>query len=518
MTTQQVDPAIVQRALRAFGLVVGEANIFFAEDDQRQYSDHFASDAMEADHRPAGAIAPANVEEVQAILRIANEYKVPLWPISRGKNFGYGGAAPVLKGSVVLDLSRMKGIELDEESGVVLLEPGVGFFDLYDFVQSRNLPYWLSVPGNSFGSVVGNALDRGVGYTPYGDHSSRICGMEVVLPEGDLLRTGMGAIGTGPTWNIYKNGYGPGWDSMFCQSNFGIVTKMGLWLMPEPEAVLGLNIDVDNPEDLGWMIDTLAPLRRAGVLQQSPSIGNWLRAAAVLTKREEWAAPGERISESAIAAIRQQFGIGWWGVTLRVYGPLEIAEATQNVLKQAFNGKPVWKMVETRWQRGDPPEGTPVTGVPVTYPLANANWFGGRGGHISFSPVLPVDGDKAMRYFRRNYELHDEYGFDYHPSFAILDRSMNNINQLLFDQDNAANVANLDRLFNVLVSEAAAEGYAEYRAHISYMDTVADTYDFNNHAIRRLNERVKDALDPNGIVAPGKSGIWPADRRSNTNA
>ncbi len=510
MARPEIDQAALAQALRAFASVVGAGNVFSEEQDRVEYSDHFAPEEQAEAHQPSAAVAPETAEEVRAIVRIANQYKIPLWPISRGKNFGYGGAAPVLKGSVILDLSRMKRIEVDEKSGTVLVEPGVGFFDLYDYLQEHNIPLWMSVPGNSWGSVAGNALDRGVGYTPYGDHASRICGLEVVLPDGDLVRTGMGAIGEGATWQLYKPGFGPSWDTMFCQSNFGIVTKLGLWLMPEPESVLGLNVDVDNPEDIAWLVDTLGPMRREGILQQSPSIGNWLRAAATMTTREEWARPGERISDAAIAAIRAQFDIGWWGVTLRFYGPLEITEATLRVAQKAFDDKPVFKMGQTRWVKGDAPEGSPVTGVPVTFPLSNANWFGGRGGHLGFSPVLPVDGDIALRYFNRNYELHNEFGFDYHPSFAIQERSMNNINQLLFDRDNPTMVANLDTMFRTLVREAASEGYAEYRTHISYMDVVADTFDFNDHALRRLNEKVKTALDPNGIVAPGKSGIWSA--------
>jgi 4-cresol dehydrogenase (hydroxylating) flavoprotein subunit len=181
--------------------------------DRVAYSDHYSPD--ENKHMPGAAVAPGTVEEVRAIVRLANEHKVPLWPISRGKNFGYGGAAPVLKGSVVLDLTRMKKIELDPESGTVLVEPGVGFFDLYDHLQKNRIPLWLSVPGNSWGSVAGNALDRGVGYTPYGDHSAQICGLEVVLPTGALVRTGMGAMKGSPSWQLYRNGFGPGWDQMF---------------------------------------------------------------------------------------------------------------------------------------------------------------------------------------------------------------------------------------------------------------------------------------------------------------
>jgi 4-cresol dehydrogenase (hydroxylating) flavoprotein subunit len=501
----------VIEALSDLAAAVGTDHFFAGEDDRIAYSDHFAAD--EAKHQPIAAVAPMTVEEVQAIVRIANRHRLPLWPISRGKNFGYGGAAPVLKGSVILDLSRMKKIEVDAANGTVLVEPGVGFFDLYDHLQANKIPLWLSVPGNSWGSVAGNALDRGVGYTSYGDHAARICGLEVVLPDGDLVRTGMGAMAGSPSWQLYKPGFGPSWDAMFCQSNFGIVTKLGLWLMPEPEAVLGYDYEFDNPDDLGWVIDTIMPLRREGIIQQSPSIGNWLRSAAVMTTRQQWTKDKGPLDETIVSAIRKKFKIGWWSVQVRFYGPLEIAEASMRVLDRAFDKKPILSKKPARWVRGDAPEGTPVTGVPVSFPLANANWHGGRGGHIGYSPVLPPKGDLAMDQFKRTYDLYRKYEMDYHASFAMGERHLTNVNQLLYDKDDAAMMLRVDAMFRALVADASAHRYGEYRTHIDYMDLVADSYDFNDRALRRLNERVKNALDPNGVIAPGKSGIWPRTKR-----
>ncbi len=59
-----------------------------------------------------------------------------------------------------------------------------------------------------------------------------------------------------------------------------------------------------------------------------------------------------------------------------------------------------------------------------------------------------------------------------------------------------------------MVAVAGKLGYGEYRAHLSFMDLAADQFGFNGHAQRRFNETIKDTLDPNGIIAPGKSGIW----------
>ena len=90
----------------------------------------------------------------------------------------------------------------------------------------------VSVPDLGWGSVVGNALENGATYLPTGSDMAAACGMEVVLPSGELLRTGMGAMPGNRAWHVYKRSLGPSLDTLFMQSNFGIVTKMGVWLMP----------------------------------------------------------------------------------------------------------------------------------------------------------------------------------------------------------------------------------------------------------------------------------------------
>lgn len=498
------------RVLRAFESIVGADAVFVTDEDRDAYSDPYRVDPR--GHRPAGAVAPTTTEQVQAIVRIASEHQVSLWPISRGKNLGYGTAAPVVSGSIVVDLSRMRRIEIDVENGTALLEPGVGFYDLYDYLQTHNIPLWLSVPGNSWGSVIGNALDRGLGYTPYGDHTRNLCGLEAVLPDGDVVRTGMGAIPGAPTWNLHRYGFGPAWDQLFVQSNFGIVTRAGLWLMPQPECVLGLDVEMDHVEDLGPLIDTLAPLRREGVLQQSPSIGNWFRAVNILTTRQQWTDRPGALSDEVIAAIRKHYSLGWWGVSLRVYGRETVARANFAILDQAIKALRPMSLKPYSWHPGDPiePAASGWMGVPVTFLMQSANWFGGRGGHIGFSPVLPQSGRLAMEQFQRTYARYREFGMDYQASFAFGERHILNVNAVLLNLDDPEFMQRVDPFLRTLIADAARHGYGEYRAHIDYMDIIADVYSYNDHALRRLNERLKDALDPAGILAPGKSGIWPA--------
>ncbi len=99
-------------------------------------------------------------------MRTANRYKIPLYAISTGKNFAYGGPAPNLRGSVTVDLKRMNRIlEVDEKRHFALVEPGVSYMDLYRHIEERGLKVMIDTADVGWGGLMGNALDRGLGYT-----------------------------------------------------------------------------------------------------------------------------------------------------------------------------------------------------------------------------------------------------------------------------------------------------------------------------------------------------------------
>lgn len=511
----RTSPKQFDAALAAFARVVGKDWVLSSDADRDAYADIYAPGSPDP-WAASAAVAPASVDEVRALVRLANEHKVPLWPVARGKNLGYGTAAPRMAGSVVLDLGRMNRIlELDAKLAYAVLEPGVSFFDLYEEVQRQKLPLWLSVPGNAWGSVLGNAFEHGIGYTPYGLHARNLCGFEVVLPDGDLVRTGMGAMAGNHAWHLHPLSFGPTLDLAFTQSSLGVVTRAGLWLQPAPASSLELVFDIPNEEDIGWVIDTIAPLKISGLVDQNVFIPSWLGKMVLKGQRHDfWDKPGA-IPEWRVKELLTQYKLGYWQVALRLYGEEPVVRAKADVVKAAMARHLAAPPVENWWHEGESMHAMQTTmGVPSAAPLQMSDWVGGRGAHMGFSPVVPATSDHVMGQLKRSRAVIAAHDVDFYASFTIGGRFATNINMLMFDRDQPEQIANMKRLFNALIGETAKAGYGEYRTHLGWMDTVMDTYDFNNHALRRLNERIKDALDPNGIIAPGKQGVWPAAYRA----
>ena len=519
-----------QRAVDRFASVVGSDWVFTSDEDVALYRDAYSPLWSEPEEKVASAaVAPDSAEQVQEIVRIANEYRIPLYPISTGRNLGYGGSAPVLSGSVVLDLKRMNRIlEVDERNAYALVEPGVNYFDLYRYIQERGLKLWIDCPDPGWGSVIGNALDHGVGYTmnPYRDHFGAQCGMEVVTGAGELVRTGMGALPGAKTWQHFKYGYGPYVDGIFSQSNFGVVTKMGIWLMPEPEAYLDGVVEVFGHDDVIPLVDHMSYLMNTGLQNAGTNLQSPLRFAVGQDPELRAALASEDPAEIAkLNAFALERGVPFYSNIFKFYGPEEVVRAQWEYTKRRLASIPnarfrdgaFYRMPLTEEQKEGIRDQQDL-GIPSlsTFSIGARSMFGPpTRGHLGFSPVIPMTGEAVIESQRVFQRVLQEFEGDvallvfpqsYHPRTLVI------LCMFYVLADVESNQA-VRRTFTRLVEVAAEHGWGEYRTHTAFMDDCARVYSFNDNALLRLHETLKDAIDPNGVLSAGRYGIWPRHLR-----
>ena len=480
-------------ALSEFSEVVGREWVFNSDSTLETYRDVYSPVwGEESEPLASAAVAPANTEEVQKVVRIANNYGIPFWVISTGKNYGYGGPTGIIPGAITLDLKRMNRIlEVNEEHAYVLVEPGVSFFDLYRHIQEKGIKLWLDVPYPGWGSVIANTIEHGMGYTSHSDRMLYQCGMEVVLPDGELVRTGMGAIPGAETWQMYKHSLGPDLDGLFYQTNLGIVTKMGLWLMPEPEVYVACDVSAPGFEAIGTLIDAMRPLRHSGMIPNN----------ATIAPRGVFTAAGVDLNE----------GHPGWVNYLAFYGPGRVVDEQVEYVLDQHAGVPGVTFEIRRFETPLDPGSMSITdkvqaGIP-TLILMNHNVF--------FSPVLPFTGEDVMAQIEVFDAVAKIYDRRYHPGLHHSDstRSIIPTPSVEIRQDEPEFNRQSMRLAKDWIAESAAHGWGAYRVHNALMEDARAAYSFNNHSQLRLNEIVKDAIDPNGIMSPGKNGIWPRRMR-----
>jgi 4-cresol dehydrogenase (hydroxylating) len=461
-------------------------------------------------------VEPTTVEQVQEVMRIANRHGVPVWPHSQGRNNGYGGPSPRVRGSLQISLKKMNRVlEINEDLAYAVVEPGVSWFDLHAALEAGGHDLQVIVPDLGWGSVIGNQLDNGIGYMPLAADHQTLTGLEVVLADGSLLRTNMGAIPGNKAWHLYKRSLGPSLDPLFAQSNFGIVVRAGVWLQRKPQAYAPLVLTLKNDADLEVGVDTLRQLRLEGILEGISALMPTVSAAPQLLDIPVSGA--DLVDEDSIQRLAEKTGVGRWAVRTALWGRRNVVEAKLERVREVWEAIPGASVLSKRIYAPEEYGEIELSAEKIQAGIPTMQLLDGSPpnlGHVGFSPIVPLEGTEVRKVLGEMVTRIAEEGLNFLGSvYVINNRAACIVAGIPFDTTNGAQVEAAFRTARRLVKEIGALGYGEYRAHLDFMDDAQAVYSFEDGAYRRFVERIKDAVDPNGIIMPGRHGIWPEQYR-----
>lgn len=521
-------------ALDQFRYLLGAAHVITSQDDLSRAG----TATFETKQRVIAILEPSTREEVQECVRIANRTGIPVYPISSGRNWGYGSRVPAADGCALIDLRRMTRIlDFSEELGYITVEPGVTQRQAMDFLRERNSRLWLDATGSTpAASLIGNTAERGFGHTPYADHFAHVCAIEIVLPSGETLETGFARFPNAAAAPVYRWGFGPSIDGLFSQSNLGIITRMTFWLMPAPEQFQAFFFSCQDDRQFAGVVDALRPLRMDGTLRSAMHIGNDYKVISGI-QQYPWEESRDvtPLPPNVLADFRQKYNIGRWNGSGALYGTkAQIAEARRRV-KRALRGKVnklqfvddrllglatrfagLYRTI-TGWdltralEMVKPVIGL-MRGIPTDHPLNSCYWRK-RGplpenmdpdrdgcGLLWCAPVAPATGEHGLAVARIAETVLPRFGFEPMISFTMLtERSLGAVTTITYDRAVEGQDAQAIACYRALCDEFEAAGYYPYRLGIQSMDRMRGENGYN-----AFLSDLKRMLDPNGILAPGR--------------
>jgi FAD/FMN-containing dehydrogenase len=518
--------------------MLGESRVLDAAAAQARYG-HCTTGAQ---RRLAGALIPTERSLIPAIIEIAVRHKVPLYPISTGHNWGYGTALPAANDCVILDLSGLnKIIEFDRRNGVVVIEPGVTQGQLAEFLEQGKHAYLVPVTGaGPTCSIVGNALERGYGITPYTDHFGAVMALEAVLPDGRIYRSALSGLNGQQVDSVFKWGIGPYLDGIFSQGGFGVVTQMSIALARRPASIKTFLFGLKQPEQLGALV-----VKVREVIARYPGVVggvNLMNAHRVLAMSTPY--PRDRviadclISAELLAELSRSNQVLPWTGFGTLYGSSGVVKAAQREIralltplasrllfispegarKLAGAGKMLpsflrekvgrkLEMLERSLQlvSGRPNE----TALPLCY------WINGKEppvgvpmdpardgcGVMWYSPLVPMQPERVATYVEMVTAIMREYRLEPLMTLTSLsDRCFDSTVPLLFNLDSETSRKNAEKCYRALLQAGHERGFLPYRVGIQSMAWLSD----NAATYWQLVRRIKKLIDPNAIIAPGR--------------
>lgn len=235
MAFTQVTPAVIA----ALKKILGEEYVFINEETLHDYASDETEDFV---FPPEVVLKPNTTEEISEILKLCNKENIPVTP--RGAGTGLSGGALPVHGGVLLSVERMNRIiDIDERNLQVTVEPGVITQVLQDAVKEKNLFYPPDPASRGSCFIGGNIAENAGGpkAVKYGVVKDYVLNLEIVLPNGEIIRTGA---------NVLKNSTGYNLTQLIVGSEgtLGIVTKIVLRLIPYPKQDLLILVPFHSAE------------------------------------------------------------------------------------------------------------------------------------------------------------------------------------------------------------------------------------------------------------------------------
>jgi 4-cresol dehydrogenase (hydroxylating) flavoprotein subunit len=520
------------RFMLALSAVLGPGQVLNGADDKARYQANTSCFS-----KTIRAIAlPDTVGEVRACVRLANEWKIPLYPISSGKNWGMGSRLPVRDDCVVLDLSGLNRIrEIDSVMGYAVIEAGVTQEQLAKKLKEIDCPYFLDVTGScATTTIIGNAMERGVAYN--GLRGDQLLNLEVVLGNGKLLQTGFPQPEGAQLNHLYRYGIGPSVDQLFFQSNFGIVTAATIQLLRRCDSVVQFSLSLPDSAHVPDVLENLRTLRERHFLSSTLRVANKNRLFSVMGPliQSELEKNDEKVSRAEVLSILGRYLRGEWFVggtisgtgdfvraakkavvkQLVPFGKIRFAspEGTRRLLGLAkfFRLRNLAALLTALRPLQDLAKGWPTRQtIPSTFWAAEADapvdatleLDQSKVGLLFSAPICALKKEEIARLLKLTDAVCGRYGQN--PAVTLntaTDRVIEGVISLHFNKSNASAVSQAQACLKELNRQYRSEGFSPYRLNIEEMAEVfsaeRDCWD--------LNSKMKDLFDPNDIIAPGR--------------
>lgn len=526
----------VKQALVAWRALLGEDAVLTANETLQQYG----RDCGLKEVQPLAVLLPKSFSELRESVRIAHHFAVPIYPSSKGKNWGYGAASPIALDSVVIDLRFLNRIiEVNEELAYAVIEPGVTQQQLFDYLEAHHSTLCMDVTGASpDSSLIGNLVERGYGQTPYGDRFQHSSGMEVLLADGSTIRTGFWHFKESSCQHLYKWGIGPSIDGIFTQSNFGIVTKVGFWLMRKPSFIGLVKIEINSDQEMGPLISKLRDLKLRGLLPATVHVSNDIRLLSCFAQFPYESESGKQpLSEAARRALRKQWKFAAWTCFTSLRGSRREVRTAISEIRNALKGIAnvdlvtsdsvrkaklfgwIYEWIFKRDLRQTSMLYSLVSGKPSSTPILGAFWRHARApstnpadpikdecGIVWLAPVIPSTAQDVSCFLQIVNSCMREAGFETNLTLTMLsERALCCTIAITFDKQQDRDRA--QSCYDALLEQCLLRGYIPYRHGIN-VEQVSQSLFRADDPFWNVCRKLKSTLDEKHIIAPGKYGIW----------